>query len=303
MASAGGERILMQLGGRTRPLMLGDRRGPDVSSAGSAWRGLPFETHRMRSSPVRQAFEIGPLAGDRGVLVILDGEIAITSRDGQRLSRSVGNAGAMMILSGDALHRVEKLEGTALAAAINISPAWLERMELTERWSRMPFMHDDTVHGFARTIQGEIAGGAASGAVFADSISLALLSHITKRHGFGNGARLEGRGQLSPVQRERLRELVQENLASDLSLTSLSDQVGVCPRHFLTLFKRAFGTSPHRYVIEQRIAAAERLIRAGERDFAAIALACGFSSQSHLTTAFRASRGTTPARFLRDHAR
>jgi AraC-like DNA-binding protein len=303
MASAGGERILMKLGGRTQPLMLGDRRGPAVSSAGSAWRGLPFETHRMRPSPVRQAFETGPLAGDRGVLVILDGEIAITGRDGQRVARNVGSAGAMMILSGDALQHVEKLEGTALAAAINISPAWLERMELTERWSRMPFVHDDTVHGFARTIQGEIAGGAASGAVFADSISLALMSHITKRHGFGSGARLEGRGQLSSVQRERLRELVQENLASDLSLTSLSAEVGVGPRHFLTLFKRAFGTSPHRYVIEQRIAAAERLIRAGERDFAAIALACGFSSQSHLTTAFRASRGTTPARFLRDHAR
>src|SRR5688572_24808727 len=123
MASAGGERILMKLGGRTQPLMLGDRRGPAVSSAGSAWRGLPFETHRMRPNPVRQAFETGPLAGDRGVLVILDGEIAITGRDGQRVARNVGSAGAMMILSGDALQRVEKLEGTALAAAINISPA------------------------------------------------------------------------------------------------------------------------------------------------------------------------------------
>jgi len=303
MASAGGERILMKLGERTQPLVLGDRRGPGVSGAGTTWRGLPFETHRMRTSQARPAVEMGPLAGDLGVLVILDGAVQITSRDGQHVGHTTGSTGAMMILSGDAPRRFEKVEGSALAAAINVSGAWLERMELTGGWSRVSFTSDDTVHGFARTIRDEIAGGAASGPVFADSISLALLSHITRRHGFGMGARVEGRGQLSAVQRERLRELVQQNLASDLSLTSLSGEVGVSPRHFVTLFRRAFGTSPHRYVIEQRIAAAERMIRSGQRDFAAIALAVGFSSQSHLTTAFRAARGVTPGRFVREHAR
>lgn len=293
-------RILMKLAGRTQPLMLGERNGPAVRTAGTAWQGLPLEVHRMRATPQVQAVEAGPIAGDFGLLVILDGEVEIRSRDGHRVHRNTGRAGSVALLSGDAVQRFEQLVGEARAAAINVSPAWLERMELTGRWSRKSFVHDKTALCFARTMCAEIAGGASSGALFADSLSLALLNHIAARHGFGQGAAVRARGQLTAVQRERVRELVRANLSADLSLTNLSAELGISPRHFVTLFRRAFGTSPHRYVVEQRVAAAERMIRAGERDLAAIALAVGFSSQSHLTTAFRASRGTTPARFARE---
>jgi AraC-like DNA-binding protein len=295
-------RILMTLAGRTQPLVLGGPAAPSVSGASTSWRGLPFELHRMQAvptRPIREPIEAGPLAGEFGLLVILEGEVAITSRDGARCERNVGRPGSVAVLAGDALQRVEKLEGSARAAAINVPPAWLERMELSERWARRSFVHDPTVHGFVRTIRAEIAGGAGSGAAFADSISLSLLSHVAERHGFGPGTSIQTRGQLSPVQRERLREHVRANLASDLRLTSLSAEIGVSPRHFITLFRRTFGTSPHRYVLEQRLAEGERLIAAGERDLAALALSVGFSSQSHFTTAFRASRGTTPARFSR----
>lgn len=294
--------IWMKLAGRVQPLRLGERDAPSVSSAGTPWRGVPFELHRMlttRPPPRGEAIEAGPLAGEHGVLVILEGEIAITCRDGARTVRSVGRPGAVKLLSGDAPQRLVRLEGSARAAAINVSPAWLERLELSGRWQPRAFGDDRATHGFAQTMRAEIAGGARSGPLFADALSLALLGHIAARHGFGGAARERTRGQLTPVQRDRLRELVQARIGSDLTLTTLSAEVGVSPRHFGTLFRRAFGITPHRYVLEQRIAAAERMLAAGERDLAAIALAVGFSSQSHFTTAFRAARGLTPARFAR----
>ncbi len=293
------ERIWMQIAGRTRPLSLGQGKEPVLSSAGSEWQGLRFELHRMQPVQSYQPVETGPMPGDFGLLVILEGEIELHSRDDGRLARETGRQGSIAILDGDALRRFERLEGGARAAAINISPAWLERAELTDRLQRMKFVQDETVRRMTLAISDEVAAGVPSGSAFAEAMSLALLDHVFDRYGVSGRRRRPVRGRLSASQQARLGEHVRANLAADLSLTSLAAEVGISPRHFVTLFRRAFGTSPHRYVLEQRVGAGERLIAQGERDLAAIALTVGFSSQSHFTTAFRAARGITPARFAR----
>jgi AraC family transcriptional regulator len=293
------ERIQMRIEGRTRPLSMGERREPVVSGASSAWQGLPFEVHRMRAVRSRETIETGPLPSDYGLLVVLEGEIEISSRDEGRLVRESGREGSITMLAGNALRRFEELKGHANTAAINISPAWLERAELAERLQRMRFVQDETVLGMVRAIREEVARGVPSGPLFAESISIALLQHVVDRYGATGRARPKLRGQLSTGQKARLTEHVRANLATDLSLATLSTEIGVSPRHFVTLFRRAFGTSPHRFVLEQRVEAGEQRIAQGERDLAAIALAVGFSSQSHFTTAFRAARGVTPARFAR----
>lgn len=297
--SAARERILMQIAGRTRPLTMGEGRAPSLSSASTDWRGLPFELHRMRAVRSQGGVETGPLERDFGLLVVLEGEIEISSRDEGRLVRETGRAGSLAILAGDSLRRFEELRGQARTAAINVSPAWLERAELADRLQRMRFVQDETVSRMTRAIAAEVASGAPSGELFAESISLALLHHVVGRYGVLERARPKLRGQLSAVQQARLTEHVRANLAAELSLASLSAEIGVSTRHFGSLFRRAFGTTPHRYVLEQRVAAGERLIAQGERDLAAIALTVGFSSQSHFTTAFRSFRGVTPARYAR----
>jgi AraC-like DNA-binding protein len=60
---------------------------------------------------------------------------------------------------------------------------------------------------------------------------------------------------------------------------------------------------PHRWLMHRRIARAKDLIRRGEDAFAGIALACGFSDQSHLTRAFAKATGLTPGRWRKMHAR
>lgn len=294
----GGERIQMQIAGRRRPLSMSDGRGPSLSSASTEWQGLPLELHHMRSLRIHGGVETGPIERDYGLLVILDGEIELSSHDEGRLVRETGREGSIAILSGDSLRRFEELKGHARTAAINISPAWLERAELADRLQRIRFVRDETVRSMARAMATEVASGAPSGGLYAESISLALLHHVVDRYGLGGRAR-KLRGALSTSQQTRLAEHVRANIAADLSLASLSAEIGVSPRHFGSLFRRAFGITPHRYVLEQRVAAGERLIARGERDLAAIALAVGFSSQAHFTTAFRGLRQVTPGRFAR----
>jgi AraC-like DNA-binding protein len=61
-------------------------------------------------------------------------------------------------------------------------------------------------------------------------------------------------------------------------------------------FRAAFGTSPHRFQVGQRLIKAQALIAAGT-PLSAAAAATGFADQSHLTRHFSARFGLTPGRW------
>ena len=101
---------------------------------------------------------------------------------------------------------------------------------------------------------------------------------------------------LAPRMR-RVMDLIDAALEEDLGLDRLAREAGVGAHAFAAAFRRALGVSPHRYVLERRIERAKTLLRDRETPLAEIALQCGFSSQSHLTTTFRRLVGQTPKAF------
>ncbi|HTZ80562.1 MAG TPA: AraC family transcriptional regulator [Stellaceae bacterium] len=96
----------------------------------------------------------------------------------------------------------------------------------------------------------------------------------------------------------RVRDLVEARLGEDLSLETLAAEADLSPWHFLRLFRRETGATPHLYLLQRRLARARALLEAGEQP-AAVAAATGFTDQSHLTHRFRRAYGVTPARFRR----
>lgn len=102
------------------------------------------------------------------------------------------------------------------------------------------------------------------------------------------------RGGLSPVVRRRLRDHIEAQLDAPLPLCDLAAVAGLSEFHFLRCFSQSFGLAPHAYLRRRRVERAKRLLRAGVR-VSEVAIACGFSSQSHLTRAFRQEMGVTPA--------
>jgi AraC family transcriptional regulator len=80
----------------------------------------------------------------------------------------------------------------------------------------------------------------------------------------------------------------------DLSLEQIALVVHISPTYFASLFKHATGTSPHQYVIQQRVKRAEVMLSKTNWAIADIALQVGFSSQSHLTQQFKRFTGMTP---------
>jgi AraC family transcriptional regulator len=65
------------------------------------------------------------------------------------------------------------------------------------------------------------------------------------------------------------------------------------------LFTKTFGQSPHQYLLNLRLASAERLLVESDLPIPEIAYASGFASQSHLTESMRKNKQTTPAKIRR----
>jgi AraC family transcriptional regulator len=293
-----GTRIMSKVAGRERPLSF-DARGtaPWLAGSSTSWAGLPIEAHRIRS--FESQAEAGPLDGECGLLVITDGRLDIAARHGGRDVRNVVAAGTTILVSGDDRATRVRMMGQADAVAVHLPPEWFRRLSIDEvpagfgRSRR--FVGDSTLLSLAVAMRDEVARGAPTGRLFAESLSLALLSHLVHQ----NAPRAWGRvrGRLSEAERHRLRSYVLDRLGEELSVTELAMQVGRRPRHFSTLFRQAFGESPHQYLLRLRLAEGARLLASSSLDVAGVAFRVGFCSQSHFTAAFRRAFGVSPARY------
>ncbi len=109
-------------------------------------------------------------------------------------------------------------------------------------------------------------------------------------------------GGLAPWQMRVVREHILAHLGGTLSVRDLALVARLSHRHFARAFKASFGVAPHAFVMGRRIERAKALILDSGLPLSEVALACGFSDQSHLTRLFSRVEGVTPAAWRRCHA-
>ncbi|MBB4211362.1 AraC family transcriptional regulator [Rhodothalassium salexigens DSM 2132] len=90
---------------------------------------------------------------------------------------------------------------------------------------------------------------------------------------------------------------IDANPGASLTLEELSRIAQCSPFHLARIFKQRAGQTVHQYVLERRIQRAKQLLVDPSLSIADIARETGFSSQSHLTAAFRRSVGSTPGAY------
>jgi AraC family transcriptional regulator len=127
----------------------------------------------------------------------------------------------------------------------------------------------------------------------ADSLGRLLLLRLARRPPRGGPALDAGR-------LARLREYVAAHLHEPLRVADMAAVCGLSPSRFAHAFGAATGQAPHRYVLEQRLAQAQAMLRRPGPPLAEVAAACGFASQQHLTQVMRRRLGLTPGRLRRE---
>jgi len=93
---------------------------------------------------------------------------------------------------------------------------------------------------------------------------------------------------------ERARAFIEDNCREPLTLAQVARRAGLSRNYFSRVFKQTFGKGFERYLTEQRLLVAERLLRTSSLPVGRISSEAGFSSPAHFSAAFRQSRGNSP---------
>jgi AraC family transcriptional regulator len=87
---------------------------------------------------------------------------------------------------------------------------------------------------------------------------------------------------------------MQDQMERPMTVAELAGAAWLSPYHFLRVFKRATGYTPHRYLTLLRIAEVKRLLERGVT-VAQAARRCGFCSTAHLSAVFLRETGVRPS--------
>lgn len=99
------------------------------------------------------------------------------------------------------------------------------------------------------------------------------------------------------------RRIMAASEAPDVSVPDLARAVGMPVRTFRRNFTNSFGLPPHKWLMQQRIATARRLLPRKTHSLTDLALELGFATQAHFTDVFRRETGISPGRFRQQNAR
>ena len=103
----------------------------------------------------------------------------------------------------------------------------------------------------------------------------------------------------APPERHLLRakDLADARYFEPLDVDDLASAAGLSRFHFSREFRRAFGESPHAYLLTRRLERAAALLRTTDRSVAEICFAVGLRSVGSFTTSFTRTFGKSPTAY------
>jgi AraC-like DNA-binding protein len=95
----------------------------------------------------------------------------------------------------------------------------------------------------------------------------------------------------------RAKDLADARYFERLDVDDLAGAAGLSRAHFSREFRRAFGESPHAYLLTRRLERAAALLRTTDRSVADICLSVGLQSIGSFTTSFTRTYGMSPTAY------
>jgi AraC-like DNA-binding protein len=99
----------------------------------------------------------------------------------------------------------------------------------------------------------------------------------------------------------RAKDLADARYFEPLGVEDLARAAGLSRAHFSREFRRAFGESPHGYLLTRRLERASALLRNTDRSVADICWRVGLQSVGSFTTSFTRTFGRSPTAYRAAH--
>jgi len=266
------------------------------SSAGLTWQGVLLE--KQVSSPGER---VGACT-DRQVISMLCGCPARFEYGNAKPCLEV--VGTITIMPIGALPNV-RLHTPAELLYCAFEEAFIHRVlrEMERPFSGLTAfrsgLRDSAMQRLLNLLSDELEAKAPSGKLYVDSLAYALAMRYLLIDGVREDSSERRTSALPTRILSRVRERIEADLHTDVSLETLAEESGYSRAHFLRMFRVATGITPHQYVLDVRLNHAQEWLKRKGANLFEISTRCGFSSQSHMTSVFRKRLGVTPAEFRR----
>jgi AraC-like DNA-binding protein len=95
----------------------------------------------------------------------------------------------------------------------------------------------------------------------------------------------------------RAKDLADARYFEPLDVYDLANAASLSRAHFSREFRRAFGESPHAYLLTRRLERAAALLRTTDRSVADVCFSVGLQSIGSFTTSFTRTYGVSPTAY------
>jgi AraC family transcriptional regulator len=177
--------------------------------------------------------------------------------------------------------------------SVTLAPRWLERVEQGSRvLARTDHLQGGRAGWIARRLYCEFLNPDDLSRLAVEGLALEILVEAS-RHARASG------DAAPPRWLRQVIELLHDRFAERLSLEQIALAAGVHPLHLARVFRRHYRCTVGEYIRKLRLEFVCREIASSDAPLVEIALAAGFSDQSHFSKSFRSLIGMTPSRFRR----
>jgi len=271
--------------------------GSVFSSADNPWSGYYFEEAIGPAEPLgRHSWSHTTL------LSVINGDGSINWKHRGVWRKNAVGCGTVSIIRRDAEIQT--------AVPSNQLPMMVMQLDNSKLWNMAPenvfsidkyldsaqVVGDQRLAALMTIMCDEVKEGCPSGKLFGEAISLTLLAYLAARYA-PTPHETHRATSLSPAQKRIVVDYIRANLTSNIAVTDLAKLVHMSPSHFTRLFSAAFGATPYRFVMHERIEGAKSMIAETQLSASDISSAYGFASQSHFTKVFRQFTGVTPKQY------
>ena len=270
------------------------------SSQSLGWSGVLVQQYQYPSSSTVCEMEV-PALSDHWLNLPLGNPAQLTQKRDDRFHESTVQEGhSIFVPAGQSSYwRGEASETDETMLHIHLNPELVRQVAETSELDQIDLVncfskYDLRLHQVAMLLLSELKSDGIMGQLYVESLTQVLVIHLLRHYSTSTQNTAPQHSGLTTSQVRQAIDYVQAHLDRNLSLAEIAAAINISPTHFSRLFKRATGSSPHQYVIQQRVERAKFLLKTTDLAIANIALQVGFSSQSHLTQHFKRLTGVTP---------
>lgn len=139
-----------------------------------------------------------------------------------------------------------------------------------------------------------------SGKIFGESLVVAFAIHLITNYADFPRPLFAPKGKLSAKQLKNVIEYCNEIEHHTISLGGMAEEACLSMFHFVRMFKRSIGITPHQFILQRKIERAVQLLKQQKMPLNEIAYTLGFTDYAHFSNAFKRYTGFSPKKITAD---